>query len=299
MKLWNRLFLLLVILMISVHGQKAWGGDYDRKKCDLAICAIFKNEARFLREWIEFHRLVGVQRFYLYNNSSTDDYLDVLYPYIKKKIVHLIDWPTDNFSCFGVAQCTAYDHAIRSNQGKVKWLAVIDTDEFLFPVEEDNLLDFLSQYEEFGGLCVNWQMYGTSNVNTIPQNKLLIETLVRKAPLNFSENIHVKSIVKPDRVDYFPNPHTCNYKPGFCQVNADKEAFSGPFSPYISVDKICINHYWSRDEDFFFNVKLSRRKEFGDSEENSWTRLELLNSTVDDKRSILRFVAKLRKRCFN
>ena len=38
----------------------------------LAICAVYRNEAPYLREWIEFHRLVGVERFFLYNNRSTD-----------------------------------------------------------------------------------------------------------------------------------------------------------------------------------------------------------------------------------
>jgi len=46
----------------------------------LSICTIFKNEARYLREWIEFHRLVGVDHFYLYENRSEDDFAPVLAP---------------------------------------------------------------------------------------------------------------------------------------------------------------------------------------------------------------------------
>lgn len=37
---------------------------------ELAICAIFQDEAAYLKEWIEFHKLVGVQHFYLYNHAS-------------------------------------------------------------------------------------------------------------------------------------------------------------------------------------------------------------------------------------
>lgn len=36
----------------------------------LSICAIFKDEAPYLPEWIEFHRSVGVERFFLYDNSA-------------------------------------------------------------------------------------------------------------------------------------------------------------------------------------------------------------------------------------
>ena len=44
----------------------------------LSICAIYRDEAFYLREWLEFHRLVGVERFFLYHNLSIDDHLSVL-----------------------------------------------------------------------------------------------------------------------------------------------------------------------------------------------------------------------------
>ena len=37
----------------------------------LSVCAIYRNEAPYLAEWIEFHRLVGAERFFLYDNGST------------------------------------------------------------------------------------------------------------------------------------------------------------------------------------------------------------------------------------
>jgi hypothetical protein len=38
----------------------------------LGAFAIFKDEASYLPEWFEFHRLVGVERFFLYDNGSSD-----------------------------------------------------------------------------------------------------------------------------------------------------------------------------------------------------------------------------------
>ena len=38
------------------------------KKYFLAICAIFKNEGKFLKEWLNYYLLAGVEHFYLYNN---------------------------------------------------------------------------------------------------------------------------------------------------------------------------------------------------------------------------------------
>ena len=44
----------------------------------LSICAVYRDEAPYLREWVEFHRLVGVERFFLYNNDSVDEHREVL-----------------------------------------------------------------------------------------------------------------------------------------------------------------------------------------------------------------------------
>ncbi|HET7879957.1 MAG TPA: glycosyltransferase family 92 protein, partial [Acetobacteraceae bacterium] len=38
----------------------------------MAVCAIFKDEAAYLLEWIAFHSMIGVDHFVLYENGSTD-----------------------------------------------------------------------------------------------------------------------------------------------------------------------------------------------------------------------------------
>ncbi len=231
---------------------------------DLAITAIFRDEARFLKEWIEYHRLIGVQHFYLYNNLSNDNYKEVLKPYIEKRIVELIEWNADHTNIYqwNDIQCSAYRDAIEKTSKKVKWLAVIDLDEFIVLVKEKNLVKFLKKYEEYSGLGVNWQTYGTSNVQQIPSKKLLIESLKYKLQTHHRANQHVKCIVRPEYVSTIVNPHWAFYHTG-CHVNADKISFIDHETPYVSIDKIRINHYWSRDIDFLLNVKWPRYVSYG------------------------------------
>ena len=59
----------------------------------LSICAIYRNEAPYLREWVEFHRLAGVERFFLYDNRSTDEHREVLAPRIEDGTVVVREWP--------------------------------------------------------------------------------------------------------------------------------------------------------------------------------------------------------------
>ena len=48
----------------------------------LALCAIFRDEALYLEEWLQFHHIHGVEHFYLYDNGSADDPLGVLDPWV-------------------------------------------------------------------------------------------------------------------------------------------------------------------------------------------------------------------------
>jgi hypothetical protein len=48
-----------------------------------------KNEALYLREWIEFHRLAGVGHFHVFDDGSTDGTIDVLKPYVERGLITL------------------------------------------------------------------------------------------------------------------------------------------------------------------------------------------------------------------
>src|SRR5262245_1292734 len=79
---------------------------------ELGVCAIFREEAPFLDEWLTFHCGVGVTHFYLYNNFSTDNFRTVLEPWIDRGVVTLIDWPVP------VGQTSAYEDC-RSEERRV------------------------------------------------------------------------------------------------------------------------------------------------------------------------------------
>lgn len=73
-------------------------GKHDKRnlKYRISLCLIFKNEAPFLKEWLDYHLTVGIDHFYLYNNNSDDNFKDILQPYIEKGLVTLVDWPYEH-----------------------------------------------------------------------------------------------------------------------------------------------------------------------------------------------------------
>ncbi len=226
----------------------------------LAICAIFQNEAPYLKEWIDFHLLMGAEFFYLFDHFSTDHPEKILQPYIDRGLVHLIRWPIPYKDVYEwtLVQCLAYERALHWAKGKTNWLAILDVDEYLFPAADGKLIDILNDFEEFGGVCVNWQMYGTSNVAKIPEDRLMTEVLTLKAPQHQVGNHHVKSIVRPERVSGLDNAHSMMYIDGFFQVDTLKNRFEGVISPTIEIDLLRINHYTLRDEYYLTTHKIPR-----------------------------------------
>lgn len=256
----GRLFLIVWLLVVTA------GLEASVKKGDcryyLSICAIFRDEAPFLKEWIEFHRLVGVEHFILYNNGSVDHYQKVLAPYIKKGIVELIDWPSTPEEYID-EQRRAYNDCLTKSVGVSFWLAPLDIDEFLLPVDRPDLISYLKRYDEeeyVGAIQVNWQLYGTSFLPSIPKGKLLVESLVWKAPWDYNakprpNNTIFKSIVRPHAIAHY-RIHEGDFKPKYYALPRNKfRKFQQP----VQIEHLRINHYWTRAEDFFYDVKINRR----------------------------------------
>lgn len=133
--------------------------EIKERKYKVSICAIFKNEAPYLREWIEFNHLVGVEHFYLYNNNSEDNYLSVLQPYIEEGVVTLVQWPHNQM------QMESYKDCIDKFSGETKWLGFIDIDEFIVPKTTNTIYEFLQPFEKkAGAVNIYWRLYGTSGL---------------------------------------------------------------------------------------------------------------------------------------
>lgn len=143
---------------------------YD-KKYNISICGIFKNEAPFLKEWIEYHEMIGVEHFWLYNNNSTDNFNQILKPYVQRGLVTLINWPYDQ------GQMKAYRDFFDKYRQETQWYSFLDIDEFFVPRYETNLLDWLkkSGLDQYPALSIFYRMFGTSGHLNHDYNKLVIE----------------------------------------------------------------------------------------------------------------------------
>lgn len=252
-----------------------------------------------MREWLEYHKLLGVEHFYLYDHSSNDRSREILQPYIDEGLVDLFEWPIEvknQEEYLSLLQLPVYNHALSLARESAAWAAFIDLDEFLVPVEENSLVELLEEYTPYAGLAINWQIFGTSGINRLPEEGLLIEHLLWKVHPESSINQVVKLVVQPRLVERIGNPHTFDLIQGSYVVDSNFI----PLAPRqrgksILIDKIRIHHYWCGTREWFFQNKLPRRQNWGMRilEDQLEELLDSYNLFFDDTAS--RFVPALRQ----
>ncbi len=226
-------------------------------KNDIAIVAIAKNEASYIEEWIEYHKLIGVSKFYIYDNESTDNLKERLEKYIKTGLVQYTFFPGEKM------QMPAYQDAIDNYKFDNKYMAIIDCDEFIVPTSNEKLIDILEDTEQkqknFGGLAISWAIYGSSG-RLSPPPGLVIENYLYRAKKNFLQNKHIKTILNPRKVYKIINPHYAIYYKGFFSYNTANKKIIGPFAK-ADYSKIRINHYFTKSYEEF---KLKRARGMAD-----------------------------------
>jgi hypothetical protein len=139
-------------------------------------------------------------------------------------------------------QMPSYTNSIRKFGHQTQWLACIDIDEFLIPMQGDSVAPLLADYERFGGLNVSWRLYGSGGHLT-PPNGLVIENYKYAIPLQNYENTHTKAIVQPARtLCAGTNPHYCVFKPGYFAVSETFQPVPNAWTQHSS-NKLRLNHY--------------------------------------------------------
>jgi hypothetical protein len=210
----------------------------------LAAAMMYRDHAEYLAEWIEFHRLAGVERFFLYDNLSQDDHVEVLSPYVEEGIVVLHEWPYP--LAFPSGPRVMYQSCLEQHRQDARWIAFIDLDEFLFSPTRLPLAEVLAGYEAFPGVAVNWAVFGTSGHKEKPPG-LVIESYLQRRRDQHRIHRQTKSVVNPMRVVGIQNPHRFIYDEGFA-VDENKRPLQEHKTVAVSFARLRVNHYWAKSE---------------------------------------------------
>lgn len=202
----------------------------------LAVCAIAKNEGPYFKEWIEWHLSQGVEKFYIYDNESTDCTKEVLTPYIESGVVEYTFFPGQK------KQLAAYDDCFERHRLETRWLAVIDLDEFIVPIKDQSIPAFLHRMEDFSVVEINWLVYGSGGARTKEPGGVMERFRKHSLP-EHRLNTHVKSIVDPRRVCTMTGCHEAARISGRAADSHGDVLKKGFRDRVPQQDIIRINHY--------------------------------------------------------
>ena len=226
--------------------------DNSAPKHYLTICAIAKNEGPYFAEWIEWHRKMGVEKFYIYDNESTDDTKNILAPYIESGLVEYVFWPGKK------QQLPVYDDCIDKHRLDARWIAVIDIDEFIVPVKDKSIPEFLKRFEKFSAVEINWLVYGSGGAKK-RENGSVMDRFKKHSHSGHILNRHAKTIINPRKVFNFIGCHEAaiiSGKIADSHGNIVRKQFRDREAQH---DVICVNHYAVKSYEEFLQKRARGR----------------------------------------
>jgi len=267
-----------------------------KKKYYLSICAIFKDEARYMREWIEYHRLLGIDHLYLYNNFSSDNYIEILKSYIEEGFITLTNWP------YEMAQISAYQHCYDNFKNETYWLVFIDLDEFICPKYEVDIKKWIKPYDKYPSVIMYWLMFGTNGIIEYNPNKLVIEQYT--CSWNDIRNVG-KIALNTNYVPVKMYHHYIVCWLDFLGLKIKVPSINESYHFVFNYDThkvpkrntIQINHYWSKCISEYIK-KIDKGDMFDKAHDEIRKKMDFFywheNQNVKEEKTIFRFIAQLK-----
>lgn len=237
----------------------------------LCLVAMFKNEACILNEWMAHYLKQGVNKFFLINNGSTDNFLPILQPYINNHTVELINDDIKH------AQEHCYNKYFLTKAKKYQWVMVVDLDEFVYarkgyrtiPQYLHTLNDTISQ------VCIPWKIFGSNGHKVQPQN--VVKSFSKR--INYNKEDGFQGVIK-DKKNHKYSFDKCIVRTKFLTqfgihhhkttndnwITSDNNnnnlhpnrAFSKINEQILQHSYLHLNHYAIQSYDWFMAVKKTR-----------------------------------------
>lgn len=215
----------------------------------VAVCVRIKDEASALTEWLEYHSLAGVNHFFIYESFSSDNFREVLRPYIQNGLVTLIaDWP------YVPVTPQAEEDCILRTLNRFEWVGFMDMDEFLVIRDGSAIGEFLARFSDRPACGIHWIYFGTSGHKQRVAGSV-IRNYTRR---NATPNRHLKVFVRPAEATHCRNPHSWHFRNfGNAVTEAGKPVY-GSFVPKPEIRDAWIGHFHCKSEDEYLAKGLKK-----------------------------------------
>lgn len=171
------------------------------KSLKVALVCIAKDEDNYIEEWIDYHKKLGFDDIFVYQNNWTSKFS-------KTNIAKFIQ-----FDGFG-QQVNAYNDFIKKYYFDYDFAAFFDVDEFLVLKQHKNIKDFLQNYTDFQGISISWRIFGDSNLSKLSDqereklgNSVLKRFTMCENKYDPNAKIIINLALTKGQVKFYYNPH--------------------------------------------------------------------------------------------
>ena len=227
----------------------------------LTIFSIQKNEDPYVKDFVDFHKFMGVDHIVIMDHGSTNPIKNL---FVNDPQVTVIPFPGYKVHAEAWQHCCVYYREF------TKWGLFIDCDQFFVPKDHSDIKEFVKEYDndpKIAGIQINWHTVGNSGHEAKPEvNQLL--AFNKRAKDEEGVNGHTQSLVRMANVDghRWHDPHHCTPKPGCFNINEHRKVIvNSPFNVPITHDKASIYHLYTRSkEEFIHKQKRGRADIIGE-----------------------------------
>ena len=208
---------------------------------NVAVVAIVRGEKPFLDEWLAYHRLLGVDHFFVYDDEpdlSVGGFLKPHFPYVT-----VVPWFERHRHLPGRnKQTKAYTHALSNGLGSFEWVMYLDVDEFLLLRRHATIQEFLSGFDRsVSSVSLNWMVFGHGGHYEDPTG-LVTSSLIKRMLL---PSHNCKSISRCADILRVESAHRVVLGRGR-RVGVTGDEFLERQSTSGAADVACVNHYQCR-----------------------------------------------------
>lgn len=222
----------------------------------LATVSNIKNEVPYLKEWVEYHRSVGVDRMYLYNQDTDPEVAEVLQSHTETGFVKLINWAHfenkfDNRKTKfyqSNRNHLAFQDMAAHHRFEADWISKIDADEFL--VSTDTSYSVREQFEKVNrskirAIRIPRIDFGPNGHEKKPENGLVLPNyLYRDASSTDYKDAANSAFLNSNK--WCNSSHRWSYKVGSHLLFPIKKPEE------ISIG-LRLNHYYTKSKEEYFS----------------------------------------------
>ncbi|XP_038078007.1 uncharacterized protein LOC119745601 [Patiria miniata] len=194
---------------ITVCQSQPHGG----KKRYLSMCTMLKDMDAAVPPWLDYHRHLGIEHVYIYDNSRTSTLNQTVRRYLDSGFLTIIPWAHVHSpgKTYLEVQIAHENDCLWRNRYRTDWMIKIDVDEFLQPMDSSmpSIPDVLRKYtvvmDSIGSLRIqNWFFCRGWNQTRRHHHESVFERNQYRrrepTPVNMGRD---KAVVRPTNVHFF------------------------------------------------------------------------------------------------